>query len=561
MHAFGNVHFHASRTSFTMPKKDDCPNKIVMLYLLERKMPKPHDRKDVIVLRKFARIIFSRLGLVGLLLALQVFILVFGVWKLSQYFFYFYVGFWALSIFVVLWLINTRDNPSYKLAWAIPILLFPVFGGLFYLLLGGKRMTKHMRKKVREVYETTIPLLRQDPQTLEELQFEDKDAINQVKYIASASLFPVYKDTYTEYFPSGEAKFERLKEELEKAERFIFLEYFIIQEGVMWNTILEILARKVKQGVEVRVMYDDMGCLMTLPYKYANKLRAMGIKCEVFNPFRPELTALLNNRDHRKIVVIDGSVGFTGGINLADEYINVYEKHGHWKDTALMLKGPAVWNLTMMFLQIWGYSAKCGDDFEKYRPEPQKIKAYRSCKGFVLPYGDSPLDDEDIGETVYLNLINKAKHYIYINTPYLIIDNELTVALCTAAKSGVDVRIVTPHIADKWYVHVVTQAYYPQLIEAGVKIFEYTPGFVHAKTFVVDDEYATVGTINMDYRSLYLHFECGVWLYRTDSIARIKEDYLKTLEVCQRITPVDYKHTSRAKRLLQAILRVFAPLM
>lgn len=504
--------------------------------------------------------VFSRLGIVALLLLFQLSILGFVVWKLSNYFVYFYVGFWALSILVVLRVINSRENPSYMLAWSIPILLFPVFGGLFYLLFGGKRMTKHMRKKVREVYETTIPLLGQEPQTLAELQLEDKDAVNQAKYIVNSSLYPLYKDTYTEYFPSGQAKFERLKEELEKAEHFIFLEYFIIEEGVMWNSILEILERKARQGVEVRVMYDDMGCLMTLPYKYAAKLRAMGIKCEVFNPFRPKLTALLNNRDHRKIVVIDGSVGFTGGINLADEYINVYEKYGHWKDSALMLKGPAVWNLTMMFLQIWGYSAECEDDFEKYRPEPQKIEPYRNSKGFVLPYGDSPLDDEDIGETVYLNLINKANDYVYITTPYLIIDNELTVALCNAAKSGVDVRIVTPHIPDKWYVHMVTRAYYPQLIEAGVKIYEYTPGFIHAKSFVVDDEYATVGTINMDYRSLYLHFECGVWLYRTDSVAAVKDDYMKTLQVCRRVTPEDCR-TTGAKRLLQAVLCAFAPLL
>lgn len=511
-------------------------------------------------MRKFFRFLCSRVVIVGLMLAIQVGVLVFGIWKLSQYFLYLYASFWALSIFVVLWLINTRDNPSYKLAWAIPILLFPVFGGLFYLFFGGKRISGRLRRKIRKVYETTVPQLRQDPQVLAELQFENKNAVNQVKYISSASLYPVYKDTYTEYLPSGEAKFERLKEELEKAERFIFLEYFIIQEGIMWDTILEILERKVRQGVEVRVMYDDMGCLMTLPYNYQKKLQAKGIQCEVFNPFRPELTALLNNRDHRKIVVIDGYVGFTGGINLADEYINAYEKHGHWKDSAVMLKGPAVWNLTIMFLQIWGHAANCADEFSVYRPRKTDLLRCRG-EGFVLPYGDSPLDNENIGETVYLNLINKAQDYVFINTPYLIIDNELTVALCNAAKSGVDIRIVTPHIADKWYVHMVTQAYYPQLIDAGVKIYEYTPGFVHAKSFVVDDAYATVGTINMDYRSLYLHFECGVWMYRTESVLQVKQDYLQTLKKCRRITQDDLKKTSGPKRLLQAVLRVFAPLM
>lgn len=509
-------------------------------------------------MRKLLRFLCNRITIVVVLLLFQVAMLTLLIWNLSKYFVYFYAGFCALSIVTVLWLINTKDNPSYKLAWAVPVLLFPVFGGLFYLFFGGKRMPLRMRKRIRRIYQTTVSQLRQDPKVIEELEFEDRNAANQAKYLVNSALFPVYKDTYTDYLPLGEVKFERLKRELQKAKRFIFLEYFIVSEGEMWNSILKILEEKVKQGVEVRVMYDDMGCLTTLPHDYPKKLRAMGIRCEVFNPFRPELTAMLNNRDHRKIAVIDGSVGFTGGINLADEYINKCERFGHWKDTAVIMKGPAVWSLTVMFLQMWNYATKCMDDFGKYRPD----ESLRSGgEGYVLPYGDSPLDYEDTGETVYLNMINKAQDYVFINTPYLIIDNELNVALCNAAKSGVDVRIVTPHVPDKWYVHMLTQAYYPQLIHAGVKIYEYTPGFVHAKTFVADDKYATVGTINLDYRSLYLHFECGVWMYRTASVMQIKQDYIETLKKCQQITTEDLKKTSGLKRLLQAVLRAFAPLM
>jgi cardiolipin synthase len=328
----------------------------------------------------------------------------------------------------------------------------------------------------------------------------------------------------------------------------------------MWNTILDILVKKVKQGVDVRVIFDDMGCIMVLPYRYDKKLEAMGIKCCVFNTFIPILSSKLNNRDHRKIVVIDGNCGFTGGINLADEYINAYEKHGHWKDTAIMIKGPAVWSLTVMFLTMWDYLRGTDEDYVKYRPSGN-LKEELADNGYVQPFTDNPFDDEQISETVYLNLINKAKRYVYINTPYLIIDNEMMGALTSAAKSGVDVRIVTPHIPDKWYVHVVTRANYDVLVESGVKIYEYTPGFMHAKSFVADDEYGVIGTINLDYRSLYLHFECGIWLYKTNSIAQMKEDYMKTLQVSKEITLEECYDVSLYCKLLRGILRIFAPLM
>jgi len=347
---------------------------------------------------------------------------------------------------------------------------------------------------------------------------------------------------------------------LKKAEKFIFLEYFIIEEGVMWNSILDILKQKAEEGVDVRVIYDDAGCIFKLPYGYNKKLESMGIKCRVFNPLVPLLSSRINNRDHRKIAIIDGHTGFTGGINLADEYINEYEKFGHWKDSAIMIKGEAVWSMTVMFLSMWNYLDGSNEDFNKFKPDIEPLE--ESCKdGYVQPFADNPLDDETVGEIVYLNLINKARRYVYITTPYLIIDNEIITALTSAAKGGVDVRIITPYCGDKWYVHEVTRSYYRTLIESGVKIYEYTPGFIHSKTFVVDDEYGVVGTINMDYRSLFLHFECGVWMYKCRTIRDIKKDFNDTLKMCREITIEELNEIKWYKTLERMILRIFAPLM
>ena len=385
------------------------------------------------------------------------------------------------------------------------------------------------------------------------------DAANQSRYISHCAYCPPYQNTTTEYLPLGEVKFERMVEELKKAKHYIFLEYFIIQEGKMWNTILDILRQKAAEGVDVRVIYDDMGCIMILPTGYDRTLEQMGIKCRIFNPFVPILSSRFNTRDHRKICVIDGNVGFTGGINLADEYINAYEKHGHWKDTSILLKGEAVFNLTVMFLSMWDYldGTTGKTDYSRYYPTVWDENA----KGYVQPFADNPLDDEAVGETVYLNLINKAKRYVYITTPYLILSSEMLTALTSAAKCGVDVRIITPHIPDKWYVHAVSRSHYQPLIEAGVKIYEYTPGFIHAKTFVVDDDYAVVGTINLDYRSLYLHFECAVWMYQTPSVAQVRDDFFKTQQISQEITLEECRSLSFPRRLGRSVLRVFAPLM
>jgi len=380
---------------------------------------------------------------------------------------------------------------------------------------------------------------------------------NQSSYLLNIANLPTYENTLVEYLEIGETYYKRLIEELKKAERFIFLEYFIIDEGKMWDSILEILKEKVKEGVDVRVIYDDMGCIVTLPKQYYKTLSKYGIKSCSFNKFVPVLSSRLNNRDHRKIVVIDGRIGFTGGINLADEYINAIEKYGHWKDNGVLIKGKAVFSLTMMFLSIWDSITNQKEDYNKFKPD--YCEKYET-DGYVIPYDDNPLDNEKVGQTVYLNLINKAKKYIYITTPYLVIDNELEMSLKIAAKNGIDVKIITPGIPDKKSVNEVTKAYYPNLIESGIEIYEYTPGFIHEKMVIVDDIYATVGTVNLDYRSFYFHFECGILLYKNSSIKDMKKDLVETLTKSKKITIKDTK-INFFRSLKRAILRLFAPLM
>lgn len=489
---------------------------------------------------------------------LQIGVISFFLLKYSESFFDFYLASLTLSIIIVFIIINNKSNPSYKIAWIVPVMIFPIFGGLFYLLYGGNKLsTREKLKMVIQNIEMTNSL-KQDDEIIKKIGDKSIYAKNQSEYILNYAKCPVYNNTETTYFKIGEEKFEALLRELKKAEKFIFLEYFIIQEGKMFNSILEILEEKAKQGVDVRLIYDDVGCIVTLPHNYKNTLEAKGIKCRVFNPIKPFFTRRLNNRDHRKIVVIDGDIGFTGGINLADEYINEYEKHGYWKDAGIMLKGDAVWNLTVMFLSMWDYIDNKEEDYIKFKPSKNK---YYNSKGYVQPFDDSPLINEPIGETVYLNLINKAKDYIYINTPYLIIDNEMATALKIAAKSGVDIKIVTPYIPDKKFVHAVTKSYYESFIKDGIEIYEFTPGFMHAKTFVVDDEYGVVGSINLDFRSLYLHYECGVWLYKTESIKSMKDDYLETLKRCHKVTMEECKNTSSIRKVLRLIIRMFAPLL
>ena len=465
-----------------------------------------------------------------------------------------------LSLILVLWIVNKRINPSYKLAWTILILAVPVFGLIIYLLLGQSRVAKKMTQESELVLRQITNFFKEDKKTRAEMEETDLGAAIQSAYIRDYAGYPVHRKTTAKYYAVGDDMFPDMLEDLKKAEHFIFLEYFIIREGRMWNEMLAVLEEKVKQGVDVRLIYDDMGCVSTLPPRYYKKLQAKGIKCAAFNPVRPILNIVLNNRDHRKILVVDGHTGYTGGLNLADEYINELERFGHWKDTGVRLHGEGVWNLTVMFLQMWSVITRTKTHLPAYGPYVYHTGEFKD-DGFVQPYGDSPLDNEVVGENVYLNMINQAKRYIYISTPYLIIDNEMMTALCLASKKGVDVRIITPGTPDKKLVFLLTQSYYEQLVSAGVRIYEYTPGFIHAKNFVCDDELAAVGTINLDYRSLYLHFGCATWMYRCGAVAQVKEDMLETFEVSHEITLDWCKNQNVFRRGMQSILRLFAPML
>ncbi len=464
-----------------------------------------------------------------------------------------------ISILVALHIVAKKDKSAYKLTWVFLILLFPVFGGLFYLLFKFQSSTRAFSKKIDVIDEQSKELFLLPKDNYEKVSKDHKDFAPLISYLQNFANFPIYEHTKTTFLSSGEKMFEELLKELAQAEKYIFLEYFIIQEGLMWNSILEILKEKVRQGIEVRIIYDDMGCFLLLPNNYNKRLESYGIKCVVFNKFRPFLASIQNNRDHRKIAIIDGKVAFTGGINLSDEYINVYERFGHWKDAGIMIKGEAAWSFTMMFLQQWAICKSSHENYLDYYPWQNKKCSIHS-DGYIQPYADSPMDKENIGEHVYLHIINNAKKYIYINTPYLIIDDSMVSSLVLAAKSGIDVRITVPYRADKKLIHFTTRSYYRDLIQSGVKIYEYSKGFIHSKSFVSDDKIATMGTTNLDFRSLYLHFECGSCIYDANCIADMKEDFLKTLEVCKEITIEDCKGNF-VTRVLQDICRLFAPLM
>ncbi len=513
----------------------------------------------MIKIKKLLKKIFSQVVLVGFLLLLQILVLVIGIWKLSRYFAYIYAGLSLLSLVVLVRIMNKKDNPSYKLAWAIPIALVPVFGGLFYLIIGTQNVRRKFRRRLARVKKDTAPYLNQGQKTLEELADQNAYCANMAAYLAGTGC-PVYQNTQVTYFPSGEAQWETMLAELRQAKRYIFLEYFIIDSGKMWDSILGILKEKAAQGVDVRLLYDGMGCLTSLKSSFPKKLREFGIQCRVFRPFSPFLSALQNNRDHRKICVIDGHTAFNGGTNLADEYINVTHKFGYWKDSAVMLKGEAAYSFALMFLHLWNVPYPEEDDYGRYRALPEEIPP-RPGEGFVLPYASEPDHFESNGEFVYMDIITKARHSLYITTPYLCLDNELVTALGNAAKCGVDVKIIVPSITDHWYADSAAQSYYLELMTDGVEIYSFTPGFIHAKNVICDDEIAVVGTVNWDYRSLYLHFECGTWMYKTPALKDIFTDFEETLKKCRRINTSDITGQRWPRRLLNSIMRIFAPLM
>lgn len=505
------------------------------------------------------KLIYGRTILTVLFILIQIAVLIWIYIVMRQRIVWVHGAFTAASLILTVYLLNTKGNPMYKIAWILLILTVPVFGSLFYLLTRVDFGTH----KIRYIYQQRTTegslFLEQNREVLNRLQSIDPQAASTAVYLEGQG-YPIYDNGTATYFPLGEDKFSAMIPRLEQAKDFIFLEYFIVSEGRMWDTVVEILERKAKEGVDVRMIYDGMGCLTTLPYDYFEKLRQRGIQCKVFSPIKPVLSSYQNNRDHRKILVIDGEVAFTGGINLADEYINEKERFGHWKDTAVMVEGDAVRCFTTMFLQMWGLITPGALHFERYLL-PLASSESSQENGFVIPYGETPLDDENTGEQVYFDMIHQATSYVHIMTPYLILDNEMVTALTHAARRGVEVQIILPHIPDKPAAFWLAKTYYKELLKSGVEIFEYTPGFVHAKVFVSDDNKGTVGTINFDYRSLYLHFECGAYFYGCDMLKDIEKDFQATLTKCHRVTEEDCKNRPLLQKLFGYILRIFAPLM
>lgn len=470
---------------------------------------------------------------------------------------YFYIAAWITQIGCVIRIVSSDDNPDYKVPWLLFVLIIPIGGFMLYFIFSSRTLQKKYVKRLDDLKNRAYS--RDDSALFEKLEGEDPVAASQAKmlcHIADSHLFTHTKQTY---FPLGEDMMAAMLADLQKAEKFIYMEYFIIEEGKFWNAILAILSQKASDGVEVKVVYDDIGCMSTLPGNYAKQLKKAGIDATPFSRLRGQADSEFNNRSHRKITVIDGKVGYTGGINIADEYINATQRFGHWKDVALRLEGEAVWELTRLFLTDYGINVKF---LPASLHDPYPACEQAGEEGYLVPFGDgpSPLYIRRVGKSVIQNMLAAATRYAWMTSPYLIIDNDLCTSLENAALRGVDVRIVVPHIPDKKMVFAMTRSFYPRLRRAGVKIYEYEPGFVHAKSYLVDDEYAMIGTINLDYRSLVHHFENGVWLYHCAAIGDIKEDIEATLEKSIAITD-DMIKTNFVQKFFRAVVRIFAPLL
>lgn len=513
-------------------------------------------------MKKILNKLFSRLFITMIIILVQLGWITYTLYAASEINPIFSFGLRAVAVVFALYVVYKHTKTHNKLSWVFLILFLPIIGVPCYFLFGRSEMTKNVRARVADVAALMSPLRAGNSLVEEQLQKDNAIAGRISNYIKNSGSYPVYMEDSSKYYKVGDEMFPDLLDDLKSAKEFIFIEFFIMEQGKMLDSIVDILEEKVREGVQIRLIYDDMGCINKLPSRYYKILQSKGIHCACFNPVWPGLSIIMNNRDHRKILVVDGKVAYTGGVNLADEYINEVERFGYWKDAAVRLTGDCVWTFTSMFLEMWSIITKGSEDFSKFKRVINKDEVLMDMnKGYVQPFGDCPLVPECIGEGTYLNLINNAQKYVYIFTPYLIIGEELTLALINAAKAGVDVRIVTPAIPDKKMVFLVTQANYEHLIRGGVKIYQYTPGFIHSKCFVVDDEYAVVGTINMDFRSLYLHFECGAFMYKTACIVQVKEDAMETFSVSRQISLEECENKNFFYQLFLSVLRLFAPVL
>ena len=469
---------------------------------------------------------------------------------------YFYLACWATEIFCVVHIIASDDNPDYKIPWLLFVLIIPIAGFMLYFLFYSRKLQKKFIKRLEDLNGNTYEY---DSGLLEKVAEENPVAASQARMLCHIADTHLFTNTRQEYFPLGEDMFKRLLTDLEAAEKFIYMEYFIVEEGMFWNSILDILKKKASEGVEVKVLYDDIGCMTTLPGNYHKILKTYGIEATPFSRLKGNADSEFNNRSHRKITVIDGKVGYTGGVNIADEYINEVEKFGHWKDTAIRLEGEAVWELTKLFLVDFGINVK---KMPKIRNDLYPKQSEPCETGYLIPFGDGPypIYEHRVGKCVIQNLLAGATRYAWITSPYLIIDNDLCTDFENAALRGVDVRIIVPHIPDKKIIFAMTRSFYHRLMKAGVKIYEYEPGFIHAKSYLVDDEYAMIGTINLDYRSLVHHFENGVWMYRCEVISKLKQDMVDTLDKSIEVTP-DMLKTNLLQHMIYSVVRIFAPMM
>lgn len=536
--------------------------------------------------RKKAKNSIGRAVFVGLSLFFQLSWIIFRILEINKNYPWVVIVLDIVALVLVLFIYIKQINSTIKMLWIMLILVSPILGVCLYLLFGRSDVTKGMRKRFERIDDELRDEFQQRPDVLKKIEKQDLGAANQSRYILNYGKYPVYENTKVTYYPDALLALEAQKEAMERAETYIFMEYFAIEDSRAFEGIHEILKRKAAEGVEVRILYDDVGSLGYINRDFVRKMENDKIQCRTFNPVIPFLNIFMNNRDHRKLTVIDGVVAFTGGYNLADEYFNLKKPYGHWKDTGIKMAGEAVDSMTAMFLQMWNSVKKTDSDYGKYIAPSKKITtksendkdsmkeliqnseavykdSQRACSGsgFVQPYADSPLDTELTGENVYLNILKNAKRYVYFMTPYLIISDEMSRELTLAAKRGVDVRIITPGIPDKKMVYRVTRSYYNALARHGVRIFEYSPGFCHGKMCVCDDELAVVGTINMDYRSLYLHFENGVFLYRCNAIHAIKDDFDATMDICEEVTERFCHPGSVFIRIFKSILRLVAPLL
>lgn len=504
-------------------------------------------------MRKLKNIVFHRATISILLLLIQVGWIFSLILRFRQQAAWVGVVTALASLIVMMFVISSKQNPAYKISWLVFVGIMPIFGGFLYFLFSNKLPGKRLRKKI-EANERVLACQLKELLN-EKVKVEEERLAGTISYVSADGHYPAHRNTELKYYPLGELMFADMLHDLENARKFIFFEYFIVGEGKMWQQIKRVLIEKAQKGVDVRVMYDDFGSLTVLPKDFRKDLTEAGIKVVAFNPLVPFLALGMNNRDHRKILVIDGQIGYNGGINIADEYINEINRYGHWKDTGIRLNGEAVLNLTSMFLSVW----------HAYDENPIRLKEFKpassvSSPAIVQPFSDNPLDDELRSETLYMDILWQAKNYVYIFTPYLVIDHEMTVALVSAAKRGVDVRLLIPKVSDQKLVADLAESYYRQLLEGGVRIFLYSPGFIHAKSYVSDDEIAVIGTINMDYRSLYLHFECGVLLTDQPTVMDLKKDALKCFEICEEVLLSNLKK-GFFREIYHSVLRILSPLV